>query len=234
VTETYRADPASAPRGAIILIEEIWGLVDHIRDIADRFAAEGYVVVAPDLLTVAGITPEVGQQLSDARFDPDPEVRNAAQPQLREAFGTTRSPEFAKGALTKLRGVLDDLEEEPGIDSRIAVVGFCFGGTYTFALAADDDRVRAAVAFYGSADPTTVENISCPVLAFYGDQDERLIADLPAVRAGLEAGGVDATIQVYPDAGHAFFNDTNPLAYRAADAADAWQRTLAFLEKSLA
>lgn len=233
MTEIYRADPAGDPKGAIILIEEIWGLVDNIRDIADRFAAEGYLVLAPDLLAVVGITPEVGQRLADARNNPDAAERHAQQPDLRAVFSTTQSPEFAANAVATLKGVVDKLETEPGIDGRIAVVGFCFGGTYSFALAAADDRIRAAVPFYGSGDPATLGTISCPVLAFYGDQDERLIAGLPQVTAALEAGGVTATIQRYPDAGHAFFNDTNPIAYRPADAADAWQRTLAFLEASL-
>ncbi|HTL39880.1 MAG TPA: dienelactone hydrolase family protein [Pseudolysinimonas sp.] len=233
MTETYRAEPTGEPRGAIILIEEIWGLVGHIRDIADRFAAEGYLVLAPDLLSETGMTPEVGQRLADIRSNPDPEVRNSEQPVLREVFTAAFSPEFARVAVDRLRATVDELENEPGIDGRIAVVGFCFGGTYSYALAAADHRIRAAVPFYGMADPRSVGAISCPVLAFYGDRDERLIAGLPAVTAALGAGGVDATIQRYPDAGHAFFNDTNPLAYRPADAADAWQRTLAFLGEAL-
>jgi carboxymethylenebutenolidase len=231
--ETYRAEPAGSPRGAIILIEEIWGLVAHIRDVADRFAAEGYLVLAPDLLSETGMTPEIGERLADIRSDPDPEVRHSEQPLLREVFTEAFSPEFAHTAVARLRQVVDQLESEPGVDGRIAVVGFCFGGTYSFALAAADPRVRAAVPFYGAADPATVGRITCSVLAFYGDRDRRIVEGLPAVVEALRTGGVDATIQRYPDAGHAFFNDTNPPAYRPADAADAWQRTLAFLEASL-
>jgi len=234
MSDIYRAEPSGSPRGAIILIQEIWGLVDHIRDIADRFAAQGYLVLAPDLLSTAGITPEVGQRLADARTSDDPEVRNAEQPILREAFTAAFSPEFATDAVATLKTVVDQLENEPGIDGRIAVVGFCFGGTYSFALAAADPRIKAAVPFYGSGDPATIGGITCPVLAFYGDDDRGLIARLPDVVAALDAGGVTATIQRYPGAGHAFFNDTNPIAYRPADAADAWQRTLAFLDASLA
>ncbi|MGN6502141.1 MAG: dienelactone hydrolase family protein [Pseudolysinimonas sp.] len=233
MTETYRVEPSGAPRGAIILIEEIWGLVPHIQDVARRFAAEGYLVVAPDLLSGTGMTAEVGQRLADIRSHPDPEVRHSEQPLLREVFTEAFSPDFARTAVQRLREGVDELEHEPGIDGRIAVVGFCFGGTYSFALAAADPRVRAAVPFYGAADPATVGRISCPVLAFYGDRDRRIIDGLPAVAEALRAGGVDATIHRYPDAGHAFFNDTNPLAYRQADAADAWQRTLAFLASSL-
>ena len=117
---------------------------------------------------------------------------------------------------------------------RIAVTGFCFGGSYAFALAAADDRVRAAVPFYGSApDSAALHDIRCPVLAFYGAHDERITGDLPRVKAELADAGVAFTPVVYPDAGHAFFNDTNSSGYRAADAADAWSRTLRFLEESL-
>jgi carboxymethylenebutenolidase len=231
---SYRAEPASPARSAVILIEEIWGLVPHIEDVANRLAAEGYLVVAPDLLGGAGVTPEIGLELHRAMSSPDEAVRTAAQPALRDAFAPTRSPEFGAGALATLKALVDDLEAEPGIEGRIAVMGFCFGGTYSYALAAADPRIRAAVPFYGSADPATVGTIACPVLAFYGAHDERLIAALPEVRQALDDGGVDAAIQVYPDAGHAFFNDTSAFQYRAADAADAWKRTLAFLEDALA
>ena len=75
-------------------------------------------------------------------------------------------------------------------------------------------------------------NISGPVLAFYGDQDSRLMESLPQVTEAMAAAGVDFTAQVYPGVGHAFFNDTNPVTYDAAAAADAWTRTLSFLERS--
>ena len=109
-------------------------------------------------------------------------------------------------------------------------MGFCFGGTYSFALAASDDRVRAAVPFYGTAPaPDRIAEIACPVLAIYGAHDPALIDALPGVRATMAAAGVDFTDHVYPDAAHAFFNDTGS-RYRADDAADAWTRTLAFLD----
>jgi carboxymethylenebutenolidase len=233
--DSYRAEPASPARSAVILIEEIWGLVPHIEDVADRLAAEGYLVIAPDLMgAFAGLSPEAGLELHRAMSSPDEAVRASAQPALRAAFAPTGSPEFGAEAVAALKAVVDDLEAEPGIEGRIAVMGFCFGGTYSYALAAADPRIRAAVPFYGSADPATVGEIHCPVLAFYGAQDQRLIEALPEVRQAMADGGVDATIQVYPDAGHAFFNDTSAFQYRATDAADAWRRTLAFLEDALA
>jgi carboxymethylenebutenolidase len=229
----YRAEPAGAPRGGLIVIEEIWGLVPHIRAVADRFAAEGYLVLAPELLD--GLLGDAdGQALMEARDDPDEARRTAVQPQLRELFSGMRAPEFAAGAVAKLRAVVDALEAEPGVDGRIGVTGFCFGGTYSFALAAADPRVRAAAPFYGSAPSADeIARIACPVHAFYGAHDERLIEALPQVEQAFAAADVDFEATVYPDAGHAFFNDTNPHAYRADDAADAWTRATAFLAAHL-
>ena len=169
------------------------------------------------------------------RNSPDEAERTAGQPMMRDRTAPLKAPDFAAGALTKLRAVLDALEEEPGIDGRIAVTGFCFGGTYSFALAADDDRLRAAIPFYGSApDANGISDIHCPILAFYGVEDLRLMDDLPRVTTQMAENEIPFEPVVYPDAGHAFFNDTNPRTYRAEEAADAWAKTLVFLEKRLA
>lgn len=226
----YRADPEGHPRGAVVVIQEIWGLTDHIKEVADRFAAEGYLALAPDLLGHVGLTPEVGTRLFELTTSASEQDRLAAQPQLREATTPARQPEFAAWAVPALRAVVDSLVSEPGVDGRVGVVGFCFGGTYAFALAAADDRVRAAVPFYGSfpetADPAT---ISCPVLALYGEDDHRITDGVPDLEARMEEAGVDFTARVYHGVGHAFFNDDAPSRYNAEVAADAWQRTLAFL-----
>jgi len=120
------------------------------------------------------------------------------------------------------------------VDGRIGVVGFCFGGTYSFALAAADSRIRAAVPFYGTGpDAEAAGTIGARILAFYGEHDEALMGTLPSVTASLEGAGVDFEAKVYPGTGHAFFNDSNPRAFDRPSAADAWQRTLAFLAESL-
>lgn len=230
----YRAEPTIPPRGALVLIHEIWGLVPHIRDVADRWAAEGYLVLAPDLLSDAGITPEVGAELAVLRDEPDEEKRLRGQALLREKFALMNAPAFAAEAVTQLRLVVDALAAEPGIEGRIAVTGFCFGGTYSFALAAADPRVRAAVPFYGvSPDAASIARIACPVLALYGEDDPRIVAALPQTRAEMADAGVDFTDTVYPGARHAFFNDTNAVAYDAGAARDAWARALAFLARHL-
>ena len=147
-------------------------------------------------------------------------------------------PDAARGALIVIHeiwGLVDYLQTQPGVDGRIAVTGFCFGGSYSFALAAADPRIRAAVPFYGSPpDSANVSAITGPVLAFYGDLDENLMASLPTVTRAMTDAGVDFQPTVYSGARHAFFNDTNSMTYTADAAADAWQRTLAFLEQQLA
>jgi carboxymethylenebutenolidase len=231
--DVYRAEPTAPVRGGLILIEEIWGLVPHIKAVADRFAGEGYLVLAPELLGDL-LGAENGQQLMEARNDPDEARRTAVQPMLRQLFSGMSDPAFAAGAVQRLRSIVDALEVEPGIDGRIAVAGFCFGGTYSFALAAADPRIKAAVPFYGSAPSAEdIARIACPVLALYGQQDTRLIEALPEATDAFAASGKDFTAQVYPDTGHAFFNDTNPHTYNAADAADAWGRATAFLAEHL-
>lgn len=230
----YRAMPKESVRGGIVLIHEIWGLVPHIKDVADRFAAEGYVVFAPDLFSGVGITPQLGQELMELMADRDESRRTAAQPRFREAMAPIRAPEFADRAIAQLRTVVDALAQEPGVEGRIAVVGFCFGGTYSFALAASDDRVRAAVPFYGTAPPPDrMAAIACPILALYGAHDPALMDALPGVRSAMAAAGVDFTDHVYPDAGHAFFNDAGS-RYFPDEAEDAWDRTLEFLAHTLA
>lgn len=230
----WRAAPEGETRGGVIVIHEIWGLVDHARDVADRFAAQGYVAYAPDLLSDAGTTPEIGEELQSIMGDPDEARRVAAQPRLRAAFAPVSSPEFGARSVSRLVAVLDALAREPGVDGRLGVVGFCFGGTYAFALAAADSRVRASVPFYGSPPSADeMRAIACPVLAIYGEDDPNLIEGLPAVREQMAQAEVDFTAKVYENAGHAFFNDQNPRQHSPQAAADAWRLTLEFLERHL-
>jgi carboxymethylenebutenolidase len=229
------ARPEGTPKGALIVIHEIWGLVDHITDIADRFAAEGYLVLAPDLLSSIGIEAHIGLELNAIMKSRDEKVRSEGQPRLRAAFAGLAVPEFAAWALAALGASVDYLAAQPGIDGRIAVTGFCFGGSYSFALAASDPRIRAAVPFYGAPpEAAAVSKIAGPVLAFYGENDTNLMASLPGVTDAMRAAGIDFTAKVYENAGHAFFNDTNPFMYREDAAADSWRRTLDFLDEALA
>ena len=232
--EVFVARPPGEAVGGLILIHEVWGLVDHIRDVAERFADEGWLVAAPDILSHAGVEEHLGAELFALLNSPDEAVRTAAQPRLREALAGMRAPEYAEWAVGALRAVVDWLEDQPGVEGRIGVTGFCFGGTYAFALAASDDRIRAAVPFYGTAPaPATIAQITAPVLALYGERDTALVDALPAVRQAMADAGVDFEAVVYPGAEHAFFNDTGR-RYSPAHAMEAWARTLEFLDEHVA
>lgn len=229
----YLATPSGSARGGLVLLHEIWGLNAHITDVADRFAEEGYVVLAPDLLTGTGIDVE---QLADTQRDlADPHRRHLAQPRLRELAAPTRSPQFAATALSRLGACVDSLADRDDVGGRIGAVGFCFGGSYVFALAAHDRRLAAAVPFYGTADLTAddLAHIHCPILAFYGEQDTNLIDALPDLTTRMRDAGIDFTPEVYRDAGHAFFNDTNNFAFSPLAAESAWNQTLEFLAARL-
>jgi carboxymethylenebutenolidase len=232
--ECYLAEPEGEPKGGLIVIHEVWGLVEHTKDVADRFAAEGYLVLAPELLGDTAMTPELAAELQAKLFDPA--QRSAIQPKLREVMAPLHAPGFADRTVASLQACFDHLFADPALAGRVAVTGFCFGGTYSFSLAAREPRLRAAVPFYGHADlpAEALRNIDCPVLAFYGEKDAALVDKLPELRDRMEAAGVDFTPVVYPGTGHAFFNDTNGWTYDAEAAEDAWQRTLAFLDKAFA
>lgn len=229
----YRAEPEGPARGAVLVIHEIWGLTAHIKDIADRFAAEGYLAVAPDLMGLAGLDAVLLAELGERRADPA--AQTDMQPKIREAMAPMNAPESAvriKAGVAEVFSYLDSTREGAG---RTAAVGFCLGGTYTFALAVEEPLLKAAVPFYGHADYLAAElaGIACPVLAFYGAEDTRLMQLLPEVTARMKEASVDFRPTVFPGAGHAFFNDGNPLAYRAEPARISWERTLEFLNKQL-
>jgi len=229
--EAYLTTPAPGVPvlGGVVVIHEAWGLVNHIKDVADRFAAEGYVAIAPDLLGRVGVGPELADELQVALFDPDPAVRSAAQPRLREAMAPMSDPAFGAATSDALRRTVDVLLSQPGTGKSAVVVGFCFGGTYSIVLADADDRIRAAVAFYGMPpEPSVIRPSRAAILELAGDQDERLMAMLPGARTAFAEAGVDYAEHVYSGVGHAFFNDTNENTYDEDTAVDAWRRTLEF------
>lgn len=228
-------DAAGPFRGAVLVIHEVWGLVDHITNIADRFAAEGFLALAPELLDHGDLPAAELGELQSALSNPDPEARNAVQPRLRELFAPLSSPDFAAAALDKVRRCFDELNARPGVGGRVGIVGFCFGGSMSYSLAVQEPRLRAAVPFYGHADFSVAElsGIRCPIQAFYGENDERLMRGLPGFRQRMSEAGVTFRADVFPDCGHAFFNDTNPFAYNPEAAAEAWRTTLGFLDAAL-
>jgi carboxymethylenebutenolidase len=173
----YVAEPRDTVRGGLIVIHEIWGLVDHIKDVADRLARHGYLVVAPDLLTGIGTSPEVGQELLRIRNSGSASEQSRLQPMMREKLALMQSPEFARWAVSALQRTVDYVAERPGVEDRIGVLGFCFGGSYSFALAAADSRIRVVVPFYGQPpELADVGKIACPCWRSTGTRTHALPA----------------------------------------------------------
>lgn len=229
--ETFKDD--SEFKGAMIVIHEVWGLTDHIKSVADRFAEEGYYVLAPDLLSETEIAKFDTTSLQSDLFNP--EKRNEVQPKLRELMTPLHAPDFADKTNQKLLDIFDYAYLREGVDQKVGVVGYCFGGTYSYNLSILEPRLKAAIPFYGHCDHSVddLKKIKCPILAFYGQNDEGLITNLDDLKSRMSEAGVDYTAQVYQGCGHAFFNDSNPYAYNEVAASDAWHKAKDFLIANL-
>jgi carboxymethylenebutenolidase len=200
---------------AVVVLHENRGLVDHIRDVARRLAKAGYVALAPDLLSRQGGT---GSFASPA-----------------EAIEGIRKVD-EEGITKDLTGGINYLKGQNYVRAnKIGVVGFCWsGGQATLILTRNRD-LAAGVIYYGRNpnDLDDVKNISAPVLASYGEKDERITAGVPALVEAMKTHGKSFEYKIYPGAQHAFNNDTNPQRYNAEAAKEAWSRTLDFFKKHL-
>jgi carboxymethylenebutenolidase len=209
----YLTLPTMGQGPGVVVIQEWWGLTDHVADVTDRFAQEGFVALAPDLFG--------GRTTHDAQ---------EAARLLRELP--------VDGAARDLAGAVDHLLEHDSVIGRsVGVVGFCMGGKFALVLAAQQgSRVAAVVPFYGmpSIAETDFSGLTAHVLGHYGEHDRTISAEVVGqLRAALQSqAGVDPTIHFYP-AGHAFFNDRNPASYHQDSARLAWSRTLDFLHTHL-
>ena len=200
--------PADALAG-VVVIQEWWGLVPHIEDVADRVAALGYVALAPDLYH--------GKSTVEAE-----EAHH-----LMEGLDWGRAAQELAGAVAHLRAV-------EGV-GRVGVVGFCMGGALTV-IAAADPGVDAYASFYGFPPPGSVdlETINAPGLIFFGERENAFsVPEAQAFAERQREHGRQAEVVVYPGAGHAFFNDTRPEAYQQAAATDAWRRTVELFAQHL-
>lgn len=212
-TSGYLALPPGGKGPGVLVIQEWWGLVDHIKAVADRFAGEGFVALAPDFF--------------DGKTTRSPD--DAAK--LFMALNIDR-------AAADLRGAADYLLQHPGTaTSRVGVVGFCMGGQLAlYAAMTLPDRVGAAVDFYGIHPRVVIDpaRLRVPVLGHFGTQDSSIpVQDVRNLAAAVAGGGGRFETHFY-EAGHAFFNDTRPQAYHADSARLAWTRTLDFLRAHLA
>ena len=203
----YLAVPASGGGPGVIVLQEWWGLVDHIKAVADRFAAEGFVALAPDMYH------------GESTTSPDDAGR------LMMALDIGRVEKDLRGAIDSL------LARDEVTSARVGTVGFCMGGQLSLYAACENASVGACVVFYG-IHPNVKPNLAAleaPVLGFFAEKDDHVPpASVHQLEADLQAAGKTADFTIFEGADHAFFNDTRAEVYDAAYAATCWSRVLAF------
>jgi len=211
-SEGYQALPGTRKGRGVIVLQEWWGLVDHIKDVADRFSKEGFVTLAPDLYHGKTTTsPDTAGKLFMAL--------NIAQVEK------------------DLRGAVDYVLRIPECQgNKVGIVGFCMGGQLSLYAACTNASVGACVVYYGihpNVHPE-IARLQAPVLGFFGDKDTSVPPQ--AVRKledELRANSKQAEFHVYKGANHAFFNNTRPEVYDDSSAKDSWKRMLEFFRKAL-
>jgi carboxymethylenebutenolidase len=209
----YLAAPDGGSGLPLVVIQEWWGLVPHIEDVCDRFAAEGFVALAPDLYH------------GESTTEPDEAGK------LMMALNIEQ-------AAKDMSGAVDEVATRSG-GGRVGVTGFCMGGGLAMVLACHrPDLVKACVPWYGlipwpEAQPDWTR-LDAAVLGHYAEQDGFFGPDAVAeLQEKLEGLGKDVELIVHPGVDHAFFNDTRPEVYDAATSATAWSQTVGFLQNNL-
>ncbi|HEV7903805.1 MAG TPA: dienelactone hydrolase family protein [Pyrinomonadaceae bacterium] len=209
----YLALPESGERGAgVIVIQEWWGLVPHIKRVAERFAAAGFVALAPDLYH------------GESTTSPDEAGK------MMMALNIEQTEKELRGAINYL------LAHERVAGDTVGTVGFCMGGALSLYAASKNEQVGACVVFYGVHPKVKpdLENLRAPLLGFYAERDNFATPALAReLEAKLKSLGKPAEIHIYSDADHAFFNDDRPEVFNPAAAADTWQRTVRFFHEHL-
>jgi carboxymethylenebutenolidase len=192
------------------MVQEWWGLNDHVKDVAGRLAAEGYVVLAPDLYA------------GKVTASPDEAAK------LMQSLDQERAMKVLNAAVQYLKG------HRAVKGESIGVTGFCMGGSFALLLACNHD-VKAAVPFYGDVPPDDeLQKISAPVLFIGAENDFWITKDKMArLDAALKRYGKTGEVKVYPGVSHAFFNNTRPDVYNVEAAADAWDRLKTFFATNL-
>ena len=211
-TQGYLSVPESGRGPGVVVIQEWWGLVPHIKEVADRFAAAGFVALAPDLYhgDVARSPDEAGKMMM--------------------ALNISQTEKDLRGAVGYL------LNQEATVGERVGIVGFCMGGALSLYGASKNEQVGACVVFYGvhpKVEPD-FEALRAPVLGLFAEKDNFVPpAAVRALEERMREHGKSIETHIYPGTDHAFFNDTRPEVYDADAAADAWRRTVEFLREHL-
>ncbi len=203
-----------APRPAVIVVQEWWGLDDHIRDVARRFAQEGFFAVAPDLYS------RLGHQVTK-----DPNVAGDLMSKLPLADGI-------EDLLSTIAWIKSQKEAN---GARIGVIGFCMGGSYAMALPCVSKDIKAAAPFYGEVpDDRQLQNLNCPIFYAYGENDGWITrADVDRLAADLKKFNKRGEVKIYPGCSHGFFNDSRKDVYAATEARDAWGKATALFKENL-
>lgn len=221
----YHARPAGASNlPTVLVVQEIFGVHEYIRDTCRRLAKAGYLAIAPALFFRQG---------DPSQIDNVGEIIQAIVSQVPDAQ-----------VMSDLDACLAWAAANGGDPARSAITGFCWGGRITWLYAAHNPGLRAGVAWYGRLDGAPTDNtpnhpvdiaaeLHAPVLGLYGGQDQGIpVADVEMMRDELARAGQPSEIVLYPDAPHAFHADYRS-SYRAAEAADGWARLLAWFEQHL-
>ncbi len=211
-TTGYLAIPEKGRGPGVVVIQEWWGLVDHIKDVCDRFAAEGYVALAPDLYhgKTAKSPDEAGKLMMALQIDQ---------------------------AEKDLRGAIDYLlNHESTTGVKVGITGFCMGGALALYAATKNPKVGACVVFYGGHPKVKPDlpKLQAPVLGIYAERDGFVTPEsVHELERQLKELGKPVEMHIYPNVDHAFFNDQRPEVYDEKAAQDAWRRTIQFFATHL-
>ena len=213
--KAFVVEPANdGARPAVIVVQEWWGLNEHIRDVARRLAREGYFAIAPDLYSRQG-------------------HKVATEPNLAaQLMGGLKKED----GIADLQTTIEWLRAQKQTQSaRIGITGFCMGGSYATLLPCESREISAAAPFYGEIpSDDKLQNLGCPIFYAYGENDgwiQRI--DVDRLAGALKKFDKRGEVKVYKGCSHGFFNDTRPDVYRAAEAKDAWAHTLKLFAENL-
>lgn len=204
---------------AIVVIHEIFGMSDWVRSLTDQLAEAGYIAIAPDLLS--GMGPKGG---GSGDFDSNT---------VRQAISALPADQIT----ADLNAVADYVAKQPSCNGKVAVAGFCYGGSQSFRFATNRPTLKAAFVFYGTGpdNKDAIAKIKCPVYGFYGGNDARVTATIPKSQDLMKEAGKTYEPVTYEGAGHGFMRagedpgDKNPANKKARD--EAWERWKGLLKK---